>query len=675
MQENGNCTDPSQVKYGFTFQNSTGNIIYDTTTTPVDINTVAADINTYSASLVSGGLYGCYVVRIFATICDGTGIATIKGNDIKYTFMPFVDAQGNPTTLSNGFAYDIYSPYDNAFLGSGIVGQSGTGGVIDLLNNDPAKPATTTFYWDYNGIGIGSVDTTDMACQNLSVQATPSIVPAVKITNFMPNGDIGFDTTGCNGSPADYEVKICIGSNCLVAMPLGTIGANTVDASSLPQANGDAITVTVCQVGLPSNCAIDTKIIPSPQETESIVGDILTWTVFNGAPDTGHDEWLHTETNKPFLIEDSTGVNAAINFAVGWTDGTAYNLLSGTVPAFVTITPQGQPNGACVISIDLAAAAAAGYDTFSNNIYMNNVYSSVQVSAITNPTEDYYQNYQVAYLVDTDEGITVCNSGVLDFNVFNTIDLSAYGGSSTTYVASNSDIVNAFAALGITAAVVGCSIHLIDYTGTVSDIEVRQMVFKFSGIAAGEQNMNLATPFQVRASVVELGNFGANQITSLVGSVEIFNTAGGLLYSNYAMPFDNNWQDTIPLINLSYRVLYKVNLPTGETCEFNTWVTKNSVGSSYSITAAYYNAITDNISVSVTGATVTFNAANSGEIDYKNDGINEIIGAAVLAPFSIMPADLSAGGSHELKATWHRAIDPVYINANPCHKIDIASYN
>ncbi len=201
------------------------------------------------------------------------------------------------------------------------------------------------------------------------------------------------------------------------------------------------------------------------------------------------------------------------------------------------------------------------------------------------------------------------------------------------------------------------------------------MVFKFSEIAAGEQNIGQATPFQVRASVVELGNFGANQITSLVGSVEIFNTAGVLLYSNYAMPFDNNWQDTIPLTNAPYRVLYKVNLPTGETCEFNTWVDKHSAYSSYSISGVFYNAITDNMSVTVTGAKVINQAANSGEIDYKNDGSNEITGAAAIAPFSIMPADLSAGGSHELKATWHSIFDTPSINANPCHKIGIASYN
>ncbi len=203
------------------------------------------------------------------------------------------------------------------------------------------------------------------------------------------------------------------------------------------------------------------------------------------------------------------------------------------------------------------------------------------------------------------------------------------------------------------------------------------MVFKFSAIGAGEQNMNLATPFQVRASVVELGNFGANQITSLVGSVEIFDTTGVLLHSNLAMPFDNNWQDTIPLSNGAspYRILYKVDLPTGETCEFNTWVKKNSAGSSYGISGVFYNAITDNMSVTVTGATVSGNAANSGEIDYKNDGSNEITGAAALAPFSIMPADLSAGGSHELKATWHSISDIPLINANPCHKIVIASYN
>ncbi len=81
------------------------------------------------------------------------------------------------------------------------------------------------------------------------------------------------------------------------------------------------------------------------------------------------------------------------------------------------------------------------------------------------------------------------------------------------------------------------------------------------------------------------------------------------------------------------------------------------------------------MSVTVTGATVKNQAANSGEIDYKNDGSNEITGAAALAPFNIMPADLLAGGSHELKATWHSAIDPAFINANPCHKIGIASYN
>jgi len=74
-------------------------------------------------------------------------------------------------------------------------------------------------------------------------------------------------------------------------------------------------------------------------------------------------------------------------------------------------------------------------------------------------------------IVDTDEGIVTCTSGEFNYNNFDAIDLSFYGGPDEVDVTSNSDVINAFATLGIEAEINGCQITLVNYTEDVQDIE------------------------------------------------------------------------------------------------------------------------------------------------------------------------------------------------------------
>jgi hypothetical protein len=86
--------------------------------------------------------------------------------------------------------------------------------------------------------------------------------------------------------------------------------------------------------------------------------------------------------------------------------------------------------------------------------------------------------YKVSFVDIDNDSIGFCNAGSLDFTKFNEIDLTAYGGSATTAVANNTDIVNAFAALSLTVSVSGCDL-IIDnwnHVSTPTNVEVNLAV-------------------------------------------------------------------------------------------------------------------------------------------------------------------------------------------------------
>lgn len=307
---------------------------------------------------------------------------------------------------------------------------------------------------------------------NCFLQPTPMIT----ITGYKVGGGTEFDTTGTSGNASDWLVTLCVNNLCLPNTPLANIGTNSTDTSMLTAVNGAAITATLCEVANPANCLTDTKLIPDTKETESIAGGVLTWSVYNAAADTAHPDFLYTNMIKQFTVIDSNNVNPQLTIGVQWTNTGTYAVIYGTLPAYITITPTASLDGTCSIAIDMAAAYASGYDTFQNTVSCENIYTNAAISAVSNITEN-YENYQTINLVDTDEGITVCNVGVYDYAVFNTIDLSGYGGASAIAVTSDADVVAAFATVGITASVVGCSIHLVGYTGAVADVEVSKPLF------------------------------------------------------------------------------------------------------------------------------------------------------------------------------------------------------
>lgn len=84
--------------------------------------------------------------------------------------------------------------------------------------------------------------------------------------------------------------------------------------------------------------------------------------------------------------------------------------------------------------------------------------------------------YKVSFVDIDNDSVGFCNAGSLDFTKFNEIDLSAYGGSATTAVTNNTDIINAFAALSLTVSVVGCKLRITnwDRSSTPSNIEVKK---------------------------------------------------------------------------------------------------------------------------------------------------------------------------------------------------------
>jgi len=86
--------------------------------------------------------------------------------------------------------------------------------------------------------------------------------------------------------------------------------------------------------------------------------------------------------------------------------------------------------------------------------------------------------YKVSFVDIDGDSTGFCNAGSLDFTKVNEIDLTAYGGSATTAIANNTDIVNAFAALSLAVSVSGCDLIIDNWnrTSVPSNVEVNKIV-------------------------------------------------------------------------------------------------------------------------------------------------------------------------------------------------------
>lgn len=148
---------------------------------------------------------------------------------------------------------------------------------------------------------------------------------------------------------------------------------------------------------------------------------------------------------------------------------------SGNAINFPTITCLDLSNygGANAIEIASNQDILAALDPLvSDDIYMDecDVVFKFQKTA-QQPILAY--GHQVVNLVDTDENLgVICENGAVYWNKFDYIDLSDYGGQTSVRVESNQDIIDAFAAIGITASISGCDITIEECLSSYPDIEV-----------------------------------------------------------------------------------------------------------------------------------------------------------------------------------------------------------
>lgn len=84
-----------------------------------------------------------------------------------------------------------------------------------------------------------------------------------------------------------------------------------------------------------------------------------------------------------------------------------------------------------------------------------------------------FECYTPITIVDTDEMLTPCTANAFNFASFKYIDLTPYGGTPYTPVASNQDIIDAFAAIGLTALIDECNIYITDDQVTLVDVEAQ----------------------------------------------------------------------------------------------------------------------------------------------------------------------------------------------------------
>lgn len=169
--------------------------------------------------------------------------------------------------------------------------------------------------------------------------------------------------------------------------------------------------------------------------------------------------------------------------------------------------------------------------------------------------------YKVSFVDIDGDSTGFCNAGSLDFTKFNEIDLTAYGGSATTAIANNTDIVNAFAALtpSLTVSISGCSVIIDNWNrnSTPTNVEVNKIAGcivntqSYGGIiisreSAYELPTAALNPYEIYYIINMLGNIGTPDIVTDFGD--------GSPPISTPFPY-NSFIHTFPTTDASYTIV------------------------------------------------------------------------------------------------------------------------
>lgn len=358
-----------------------GGTIFDTVTITFDGTTVTINIVSGVAgfSLVVGGVpsnftetasavsipcIGCYEITIYATPCDGSGDATVMGNSLFVTVVPFMHDGGDVYYL-DGAPVTVTSPFSGNVLGQGATETQ----INDLLNNDQNKPAGVTFTGITNSSdGSGSYEiAVGDACVNapfIGVEPVPLSLALLAQTD----GQILYGATGA--TPTDGTVEYDFGysndGGATWTPPSWTLltAADPIrDFGSPVFNNTDYIRFCLRYTGVPTSEVCDVRVIPHVKTSEQEMpnGDYEKM-IPNSSPDP-ISIYVRTDFTEILTV---TGHNTA--------DGTYTVKITDTT---VTASPP-LPAGLSFVRIDLntikfIATAAFLADSVSGTITIDEV--------------------------------------------------------------------------------------------------------------------------------------------------------------------------------------------------------------------------------------------------------------------------------------------------------------
>ena len=307
---------------------------------------------------------GCYEVTVYATQCDGSGDATVMGNSLFVTVVPFMHDGGDVYYL-DGAPVTVTSPFSGNVLGQGATETQ----INDLLNNDQNKPAGVTFTGITNSSdGSGSYEiAVGDACVNapfIGVEPVPLSLALLAQTD----GQILYGATGA--TPTDGTVEYDFGysndGGATWTPPSWTLltAADPIrDFGSPVFNNTDYIRFCLRYTGVPTSEVCDVRVIPHVKMSEQEMpnGDYEKM-IPNSSPDPS-SLYVRTDVTETLTV---TGHNTA--------DGTYTVEITDTT---VTATPP-LPAGLYFVRIDLntikfIATAAFLADSVSGTITIDEV--------------------------------------------------------------------------------------------------------------------------------------------------------------------------------------------------------------------------------------------------------------------------------------------------------------
>ena len=310
---------------------------------------------------------GCYEVTVYATQCDGSGDATVMGNSLFVTVVPFMHDGGDVYYL-DGAPVTVTSPFSGNVLGQGATETQ----INDLLNNDQNKPAGVTFTGitnSSNGSGSYEIAVGD-ACVNapfIGVEPVPLSLALLAQTD----GQILYGATGA--TPTDGTVEYDFGysndGGATWTPPSWTLltAADPIrDFGSPVFNNTDYIRFCLRYTGVPTSEVCDVRVIPhvktSEQDWQIMPNGDYEKMIPNSSPDPS-SLYVRTDVTETLTV---TGHNTA--------DGTYTVEITDTT---VTATPP-LPAGLYFVRIDLntikfIATAAFLADSVSGTITIDEV--------------------------------------------------------------------------------------------------------------------------------------------------------------------------------------------------------------------------------------------------------------------------------------------------------------